>query len=61
MNLRHEIRVLLSTGQRFSNESEGRDVLARLDSLPQYALTEIVGTLDDALEWLRRQRDAVMA
>jgi hypothetical protein len=25
--------------------------------LRQQALTEILGTLDDAVEWLRRQRD----
>ncbi len=62
MDLQHEIESLLSSGQRLSPESDGRDVVARLgDYLQQHALTEIAGTLDDAVEWLRRQRDAAMA
>ena len=62
MDLQHEIESLLSNGQRLSTESNGRDAVARLgDYLREHALTEIVGTLDDAMEWLRRQRDAAMA
>lgn len=35
--------------------------LLRGDHLREHALTEVVGTLEDAVEWLKRQRDLSMA
>lgn len=62
MDLQHEIASLLNSGLRFRLEIHGNDAVERVgDYLRQHALTEMVGTLDDAMEWLGRQRDAAMA
>jgi hypothetical protein len=62
VNLQQEIALLLDNRTRFTTRGNDRDAkLLRGEHLRQHALTEIVGTLDDAVEWLRRQRDLSMA
>ncbi len=62
MNLQQEIALLLDSRIRFAARGHEPDAkLLRGDHLHQHALTEIVGTLEDAVEWLRRQRDLSMA
>jgi hypothetical protein len=62
VNLQQEIAHLLDSRIRFTtrgNESDRK--MLRGDHLREHALTEILGTLEDAVEWLRRQRDLSMA
>ena len=62
MNLQQEIALLLDSPFRFMTRGHEQDAkLLRGDHLRARALTELVGTLDDAVEWLKRQRDLSMA
>ena len=62
MNLQQEIALLLDSPFRFMTRGHEQDAkLLRGDHLREGALTELVGTLEDAVQWLKRQRDLSMA
>jgi hypothetical protein len=62
VNLQQEIAQLIDSRFHFTTRGNEPDAkLLRGDHLRQHALTELVGTLEDAVEWLRRQRDLSMA
>jgi hypothetical protein len=62
MDIRKEMKALLDGGLQFSIELDGRDVVVRFgDYLRQQTTRVIFSSFEDAVRWLRRQRDAVTA